>query len=200
MVEDGRMATLPKKEQASSPGARQAPERTSAGARDMTAPPAGHLRRGHQARGDRGARGKPPAHPRHRSSRHHSDPDVIDFGIPANDDRHPLLVLPHCATPPPNRWRRKSLAREPGEEADHCEEMVRRRPVAVEAHATHRPLPRPPSTPEALRPRRPHDPSNLRTPKEGAIPWHRLAPHSSKQLPRDDRFTLMECKKSARRG
>ena len=70
MVEDGRMARLPKKEQAVLSKAPGQPRRRPHHDR----PPAGHLRRRLQARGDRGPRGQPPAHPRREPARHQLRP------------------------------------------------------------------------------------------------------------------------------
>ena len=70
MVEDGRMSLLPKKEQAVLTKELGKLQANLGGARTMPRPPAGHLRRRLQARGDRHPRGQPPAHPRREPARH----------------------------------------------------------------------------------------------------------------------------------
>ncbi len=70
MDADGRMATLPKKEQLLLKKELGKLQANLNGVRNMTSLPGRHLRRRHQARGHRHPRGPAPAHPDHRACRH----------------------------------------------------------------------------------------------------------------------------------
>jgi len=141
MVEDGRMATLPKKEQALLTKELDKLQKNLGGARDMTALP--------QAifvvdtkREEIAVREANRLHiPVIGLLDTNSDPDVIDFGIPANDDaiRSVSLMCDLVAD---------AILAGTGEEQITAEEMVADAPVAVEAPATTDSA-ETPSTPEA---------------------------------------------------
>jgi len=141
MVEDGRMATLPKKEQALLTKELDKLQKNLGGARDMTTLP--------QAifvvdtkREEIAVREANRLHiPVIGLLDTNSDPDVIDFGIPANDDaiRSVSLMCDLVAD---------AILAGTGEEQITAEEMVADAPVAVEAPATTDSA-ETPSTPEA---------------------------------------------------